>query len=61
MKDLLNVNSAVIGEAAAISIGLIMAGSADDKVIQDLIKFAHDTDHEKIIRSISLALAMVMF
>jgi len=34
------MNSAVTGEAAALSIGLIMAGSFNDVVIQELLKFA---------------------
>lgn len=38
-----------------------MAGSANEEVIEDLVRFAHDTDHEKIIRSIGLSLSLVLF
>lgn len=61
LNDVLQTNSAVIGEAAAIGIGLNMAGSANFEAVDNLFKYAHDTEHEKIIRSISLSLAMIMF
>merc|ERR1712190_710708 len=41
--------------------GLVMGGSASDKAIQELKAYAHDTQHEKIIRACALALAMIMF
>jgi len=44
-----------------LSIGLIMAGSHHDLVIEELLKYAQETEHEKIIRAISIALALVMF
>ena len=38
-----------------------MAGSSNQQVIEDLLAYAGETDHEKIIRSIAMALAMIMF
>ena len=38
------------GEAAGLSMGLIMAGYGKAKCIEDMLQFAHDTKHEKIIR-----------
>merc|ERR1719277_1274434 len=38
-----------------------MVGSRDERVIGDLLNYAHDTQHEKIIRAAALALAMTMF
>ncbi len=49
MKNVLYTDSAVAGEAAGISMGLLMLGSASDKA-QEMLAYAHDTQHEKIIR-----------
>ena len=49
VKNVLYTDSAVAGEAAGISMGLLMVGSASDKA-QEMLAYAHDTQHEKIIR-----------
>lgn len=54
-------NEAVVGEASALAIGLIMAGSGDDSTIQQLVNYGQETDHEKIIRAIGLSLSLTMF
>ena len=37
-----------------------MAGTLNENVIQELITYAHETDHEKIIRAIAVAISMVV-
>lgn len=59
MKNILFTNSAITGEAAGLGIGLIMAGSGNAAVASELLQFGTETEHEKIIRAISLALAMI--
>ena len=54
-------DDAIIGEAAGIAIGLILLGSRNEQAIQDLITYAHDTQHEKIIRAIAVSLALIMY
>lgn len=54
-------DDAIIGEAAGLAIGLIMLGSRNEQAIQDLITYAHDTQHEKIIRAIAISLALIMY
>ena len=54
-------DNAVVGEAAAYAVGLIMLGSKDETAIDELLKYAHDTQHEKIIRAISIALALIVY
>eukprot|EP00929_Paragymnodinium_shiwhaense_P095737 TRINITY_DN5700_c0_g1_i1.p1 TRINITY_DN5700_c0_g1~~TRINITY_DN5700_c0_g1_i1.p1 ORF type:complete len:1089 (+),score=365.49 TRINITY_DN5700_c0_g1_i1:107-3373(+) len=61
LKQTLYTDTAVAGEAAAYAIGLVMVGTANEKVIGELLAYAHDTQHEKIIRACSLALALIMF
>ena len=54
-------DSAVAGEAAAMGMGLVMMGSASPKALEEMIGYAHDTNHEKIIRGLALGLAMTMY
>lgn len=76
LKELLYTDSAVCGEAAGISIGLVLAGSgagnihhnldhtnADEAndVISELKNYARETQHEKIIRGIVLGIALMNY
>ena len=61
LKGVLFNDSAVAGEAAAIAMGLIMLGSGSGKAIEEMLGYAHDTQHEKIIRGLALALGMTMY
>lgn len=61
LKNIMLGDSAVRGEAAALSIGLLMLGSGNEEAIRELLNYAHETQHEKIIRAISLALAFIMY
>eukprot|EP01125_Pyxidicula_operculata_P007230 TRINITY_DN2459_c0_g1_i1.p1 TRINITY_DN2459_c0_g1~~TRINITY_DN2459_c0_g1_i1.p1 ORF type:complete len:930 (-),score=94.57 TRINITY_DN2459_c0_g1_i1:58-2847(-) len=62
-KELLELlyhhDSAVAGEAAGLSIGLVMLGNPSN--VKEVLNFAHATQHEKIIRSLGLALALMVF
>merc|ERR1719424_2526663 len=61
LKTVLFNDSAVAGEAAALAIGLVMLGSANPKAIEEMLGYAHDTQHEKIIRGLALGIAMCMY
>lgn len=61
LKNILFTDSANNGEAAGLAIGLTMMGSSNEEVIRDLLAYAHETQHEKIIRSVSMALAFIMY
>ena len=43
-------DSAVAGEAASLAMGLVMLGSGHTEIINKMLEYAHNTDHEKIIR-----------
>ena len=49
IKSALYTDSAVAGEAAGISMGLLMVGTASEKT-SEMLAYAHETQHEKIIR-----------
>lgn len=54
-------STAIRGDAAALAAGLIMLGSGNPDVIKELLNHAHETQHEKTIRSIALSLAFIMY
>lgn len=41
--------------------GLVMVGAADQESIQDILNHIDDQNHEKIIRALSMTLALQMF
>ncbi|CAD7968179.1 unnamed protein product [Amoebophrya sp. A120] len=61
MKQALYTDQAITGEAAAYGMGLVMCGSASEKEIKELLQYAQDTQHEKIIRGCAVSLALIMF
>ncbi len=56
-----NADSAVIGEAAGYGMGLVMLGSANEGAIEEILTHANDSKHEKIIRSLGISLALLMY
>ena len=56
-----NADSAIIGEAAGYGMGLVMIGAADQESIQDTLSHIQDQNHEKIIRALSMSLALQMY
>lgn len=61
LKDVLYTDSALNGEAVGIAMGLIMLGSGNIKALEDMIQYAHDTQHEKIVRGLALGMALIMY
>nr|XP_043631876.1 26S proteasome non-ATPase regulatory subunit 1 homolog A-like [Erigeron canadensis] len=60
IKSVLYTDSAVAGEGAGISMGLLMVGTASEKAAEMLV-YAHETQHEKIIRGLSLGIALTVY
>uniref|UniRef100_J3MRB5 26S proteasome non-ATPase regulatory subunit 1 homolog n=1 Tax=Oryza brachyantha TaxID=4533 RepID=J3MRB5_ORYBR len=60
VKNILYTDSAVAGEAAGIGMGLLMVGTASEKA-GEMLAYAHDTQHEKIIRGLSLGIALTVY
>ena len=65
LRQVLFTDSAVAGEGAALGIGLLLIGQSDSAIaeqsITDLLNYAHDTSHEKIIRGLGLSIAMMVY
>lgn len=60
IKNVLYTDSAVAGEAAGISMGLLMVGTASEKATE-MLAYAHETQHEKIIRGLALGIALTVY
>lgn len=72
LKELLDTDSAVAGEAAGIGLGLVLvgtgAGNASSnlseefaELVAELKNYARETQHEKIIRGIAMGLALINY
>lgn len=61
LKQALYTDSAVAGEAAGYSIGLVMLGTADAKCADEMLAYARETQHEKIIRGLAVGLAFLYY
>lgn len=61
LKETLFSDSAVAGEAAGYAMGLVMLGSANQTCADEMITYARETQHEKIIRGLAMALAFVFY
>ncbi|KAH7299750.1 hypothetical protein KP509_24G027100 [Ceratopteris richardii] len=60
IKSVLYSDNAVAGEAAGISMGLLMVGAGKDKD-EEMLAYAHGTSHEKITRGLALGIALTVY
>lgn len=58
-KSVLYQDNAVSGEAAAIAIGLILHGTGAHETANELLQYAQETQHEKTIRGLAMAIALI--
>ncbi|KAF9022936.1 26S proteasome regulatory complex non-ATPase subcomplex Rpn2/Psmd1 subunit [Hymenopellis radicata] len=61
LKTTLFTDSAVAGEAAGYAMGLIMLGTAAAEPVQEMLTYARETNHEKIIRGLAIGVAFVFY
>ncbi|KAL4796797.1 armadillo-type protein [Aspergillus venezuelensis] len=61
LKQVLYTDSALNGEAVGLAMGLVMLGTGNMKVLEDMIQYAHDTQHEKIVRGLAMGMALIMY
>ncbi|CAI6335943.1 unnamed protein product [Periconia digitata] len=60
-KTVLYTDSAVNGEAVGLSMGLVMLGTGNIQALEDMIQYAHETQHEKIVRGLAMGMALIMY
>jgi 26S proteasome regulatory subunit N2 len=61
LKGVLYTDSALNGEAVGLAMGLIMLGTGNVKALEDMITYAHETQHEKIVRGLAIGMALIMY
>jgi 26S proteasome regulatory subunit N2 len=61
LKQTLFSDSAVAGEASGYSMGLVMLGSGSADAIDEMLQYAHETQHEKIIRGLAVGIAFICY
>ena len=52
---------ACVGEAAGIAIGLVKLGTCDLAAITDMLTYARESQHEKILRGLAVGLALTLY
>jgi len=61
LKFCLYQDDAVTGEAAGLAMGLTMLGSKAASAIEDMVAYAQETQHEKILRGLAVGISLVMY
>jgi len=61
LKFCLYQDDAVTGEAAGLAMGLCQLGSKSSNAIEDMVAYAQETQHEKILRGLAVGIALVMY
>ncbi|XP_068175159.1 26S proteasome non-ATPase regulatory subunit 1 [Antennarius striatus] len=61
LKSNLYQDDAVTGEAVGLAMGLVMLGSKSAQAIEDMVGYAQETQHEKILRGLAVGIALVMY
>ncbi|KAL5601224.1 hypothetical protein BROUX41_006022 [Berkeleyomyces rouxiae] len=61
LKSVLYADSALNGEAVGLAMGLIMLGTGNERVIEDMIAYSHETSHEKTVRGLAIGMALIMY
>jgi len=61
IRNVLFQDRAVPGEAAGLSLGLILCGSGNKQWYEEMAAYAHETQHEKIIRGLVMGIAVIFY
>lgn len=58
LRSVLFTDSAVAGEGAGLAMGMLLCGSAASGKTEEMLSYARDTQHEKIVRGLALGMAL---
>ncbi|XP_060078648.1 26S proteasome non-ATPase regulatory subunit 1-like [Ylistrum balloti] len=61
LKFNLYQDDAVTGEAAGLAMGLVMLGTKSATAIGDMVAYAKETQHEKILRGLAVGISLTMY
>ncbi|CAG9859898.1 unnamed protein product [Phyllotreta striolata] len=61
LKFNLYQDDANTGEAAGIAMGMVMLGSSNSTTIMDMVAYAQESQHEKILRGLAVGISFTMY
>jgi 26S proteasome regulatory subunit N2 len=61
LKNMLFQDNATSSEAAGYAMGLVMLGQPNERILDEMISYAGETQHEKIIRGVAIGVALMMY
>lgn len=61
LKAVVMTESAVAGEAAGYAMGLVLLGTGNGTCIEEMLAYAHETHHDKIIRGLAMGIALIEY
>lgn len=61
LKAILFMDSAIAGEASGYAMGLIMMGTGTADPVREMLVYARETQHEKIIRGLAVGVAFIFY
>ncbi|KAF4623012.1 hypothetical protein D9613_001708 [Agrocybe pediades] len=61
LKSILFTDSAVAGEASGYAMGLVLLGTAAAEPVREMLQYARETQHEKIIRGLAMGTAFIYY
>ncbi|KAI3626445.1 hypothetical protein CBS9595_001806 [Malassezia furfur] len=61
LRNVLFSDSAVAGEAAGYAMGLVYLGTGAPHAVDEMLQYAQETQHEKIIRGLAMGLALLQY
>ncbi|PWY96976.1 26S proteasome regulatory complex, non-ATPase subcomplex, Rpn2/Psmd1 subunit [Testicularia cyperi] len=61
IRNILYTDSAVAGEASGYAMGLVMLGTASERAVEEMLQYAHETQHEKIIRGLAIGISLLFY
>lgn len=61
LKNMLFQDNATSSEAAGYAMGLVNIGQPSERVLDEMISYAGETQHEKIVRGVVIGVALIMY
>lgn len=61
LRTVLYSDSAVAGEAAGYAMGLVYLGTGSERATEEMVQYAQETQHEKIIRGLAVGIALLNY
>ncbi|KAG8843961.1 proteasome regulatory particle base subunit [Tulasnella sp. 330] len=61
LRSTLFTDSAIAGEASGYAMGLVMLGTGSERCVDEMLQYARETQHEKIIRGLAMGVAFIYY